>query len=46
MFISQAFAQDAAGSPSAFGSGSRNAFPFAPLMVVWYFFLIRPQAHR
>ncbi len=43
MFISQAFAQDAAGAPSAFGSGLEMLFLFAPLMVVWYFFLIRPQ---
>jgi preprotein translocase subunit YajC len=43
MFISQAFAQDATGTPSAFGSGLEMLFLFAPLMVVWYFFLIRPQ---
>ena len=43
MFISQAFAQDAAGGTSALGSGLEMLFLFAPLMVVWYFFLIRPQ---
>jgi preprotein translocase subunit YajC len=43
MFISQAFAQDTAGGASAFGSGLEMLFLFAPLMVVWYFFLIRPQ---
>ena len=43
MFISQAFAQDATGGASAFGSGLEMLFLFAPLMVVWYFFLIRPQ---
>jgi preprotein translocase subunit YajC len=42
MFITEAFAQDAAGG-SAFGSGLEMLFLFAPLMVVWYFFLIRPQ---
>ena len=44
MFITEAFAQDAAAAaPSAFGSGLEMLFLFAPLMVVWYFFLIRPQ---
>ncbi len=43
MFISQAFAQDAAGGTSALGSGLEMLFLFTPLMVVWYFFLIRPQ---
>ncbi|WP_320199897.1 preprotein translocase subunit YajC [Agrobacterium sp. rho-13.3] len=43
MLISQAFAQDGAAAPSAFGSGLEMLFLFAPLMVVWYFFLIRPQ---
>lgn len=37
MFISQAFAQDAAGGTSALGSGLEMLFLFAPLMVVWYF---------
>ncbi|MDP9837942.1 preprotein translocase subunit YajC [Neorhizobium huautlense] len=45
MFITEAFAQTApaAGGSSAFGSGLEMLFLFAPLMVVWYFFLIRPQ---
>jgi preprotein translocase subunit YajC len=45
MFITEAFAQagDAAASGSPFGSGLEMLFLFAPLMVVWYFFLIRPQ---
>lgn len=44
MFITQAFAQDAAAAaPSAMGSGFEMLLLFAPLMVVWYFFLIRPQ---
>ncbi|MCB5204765.1 preprotein translocase subunit YajC [Neorhizobium sp. T786] len=45
MFITEAFAQagDAAGGGSALGSGMEMLFLFAPLMVVWYFFLIRPQ---
>ncbi|MFN3363703.1 preprotein translocase subunit YajC [Allorhizobium sp. NPDC080224] len=42
MFITEAFAQDAA-APSAMGSGLEMLLLFAPLMVVWYFFLIRPQ---
>jgi preprotein translocase subunit YajC len=42
MFITEAFAQDAAGG-SPLGSGLEMLFLFAPLMVVWYFFLIRPQ---
>ena len=40
MFFSQAFAQDASGGASGFGSGLEMLFLFAPLMVVWYFFLI------
>ncbi|CDZ37624.1 preprotein translocase subunit YajC [Neorhizobium galegae] len=45
MFITEAFAQAPAAAPgaSAFGSGLEMLFLFAPLMVVWYFFLIRPQ---
>ena len=46
MFISEAFAQASGAAPaggSAFGSGLEMLFLFAPLMVVWYFFLIRPQ---
>ena len=47
MFITEAFAQagDAAGG-SALGSGLEMLFLFAPLMVVWYFFLIRPQSKQ
>ena len=44
MFITEAFAQDAA--PSAMGTGLEMLFLFAPLMVVWYFFLIRPQRQQ
>ncbi|MDO1585111.1 preprotein translocase subunit YajC [Rhizobium oryzicola] len=46
MFITEAFAQaadGAASSASPLGSGLEMLFLFAPLMVVWYFFLIRPQ---
>ncbi len=43
MFITEAFAQTGTGGGSAFGSGLEMLFLFAPLMVVWYFFLIRPQ---
>ncbi|KPF41791.1 preprotein translocase subunit YajC [Rhizobium sp. G187] len=43
MLFTQAFAQDAAAAPSAMGSGFEMLLLFAPLMVVWYFFLIRPQ---
>jgi preprotein translocase subunit YajC len=45
LIITEAFAQaeGAAPSASAFGSGLEMLFLFAPLMVVWYFFLIRPQ---
>lgn len=45
MFITDAFAQEAS-SPlglGGLGSGMEMLFLFAPLMVVWYFFLIRPQ---
>ena len=44
MFITPAFAQaatDTAASP--FGSGLEMIILFVPLMVVWYFLLIRPQ---
>ncbi|MDI7863926.1 preprotein translocase subunit YajC [Rhizobiaceae bacterium n13] len=47
MFITEAFAQtapDAGASP--FGSGLEMLFLFAPLMVVWYFLLIRPQRRQ
>lgn len=45
MFITEAFAQAEGAAPgaSALGSGLEMLFLFAPLMVVWYFFLIRPQ---
>lgn len=45
MFITEAFAQADGAAPgaAAFGSGLEMLFLFAPLMVVWYFFLIRPQ---
>lgn len=43
MFITEAFAQSAAPGSSAMGSGLEMLFLFVPLMVVWYFFLIRPQ---
>ncbi|CAN7421111.1 preprotein translocase subunit YajC [Rhizobium sp. LjRoot30] len=44
MFITEAFAQSTTGAaPSAFGSGLEMLFLFVPLMVVWYFLLIRPQ---
>lgn len=46
MFITQAFAQDAAGGTSAMSSGLEMLFLFAPLMVVWYFLLIRPQRQQ
>ena len=43
MIITQAFAQDGAAASSAMGSGLEMLLLFAPLMVVWYFFPIRPQ---
>ncbi len=45
MFITEAFAQTTAAAPSAYGTDSimQMVLLFAPLMVVWYFFLIRPQ---
>ena len=46
MFITQAFAQDAAGGSSTMGSSLEMLFLFAPLMVVWYFLLIRPQRQQ
>ncbi|WP_165219954.1 preprotein translocase subunit YajC [Affinirhizobium pseudoryzae] len=46
MFITEAFAQTEGAAPSAFGSGLEMLFLFAPLMVVWYFFLIRPQRQQ
>ncbi|MBB4953331.1 preprotein translocase subunit YajC [Agrobacterium vitis] len=46
MFITQAFAQDAAPAAGGFGSGLEMLFLFAPLMVIWYFLLIRPQRNQ
>ncbi|HBF31781.1 preprotein translocase subunit YajC [Rhizobium sp.] len=46
MFITQAFAQDAAPAASGFGSGLEMLYLFAPLMVIWYFLLIRPQRNQ
>ena len=49
MFITEAFAQASTGGAagaSPFGSGLEMLFLFAPLMVVWYFFLIRPQRQQ
>lgn len=47
MFITQAFAQDgAAAAGGAFGSGLEMLFLFAPLMLIWYFLLIRPQRQQ
>jgi len=46
MFFTDAFAQEASsplGLGGGMGSGLEMLFLFAPLMVVWYFFLIRPQ---
>ena len=46
MFITNAFAQSATDSGAAGlfgGSGMEMVFLFVPLMVVWYFLLIRPQ---
>lgn len=45
MFITEAFAQAGAAAPAASGTDSimQMVLLFAPLMVVWYFFLIRPQ---
>ena len=46
MFITQAFAQDGAAAGGAFGSGLEMLFLFAPLMLIWYFLLIRPQRKK
>jgi len=46
MLITQAFAQDAAPAASGFGSGLEMLYLFAPLMVIWYFLLIRPQRNQ
>lgn len=47
MFITEAYAQAATdAAPGAFGSGLEMLFLFVPLMVVWYFLLIRPQTQQ
>lgn len=46
MFITEAYAQDAAAGSSALGSSLEMLLLFAPLMVVWYFLLIRPQRQQ
>jgi preprotein translocase subunit YajC len=45
MFITDAFAQAGTAAPGGSGTDSilQMVMLFAPLMVVWYFFLIRPQ---
>ena len=43
MFITPAFAQATDSAASPFGSGFEMIILFVPLMVVWYFLLIRPQ---
>ena len=44
MFITEAYAQAASGAAaSPLGSGLEMIFLFVPLMVVWFFLLIRPQ---
>lgn len=44
MFITEAFAQASGAAPaSSTDSILQMVLLFAPLMVVWYFFLIRPQ---
>ncbi|MCM2294278.1 preprotein translocase subunit YajC [Allorhizobium sp. BGMRC 0089] len=44
MFITQAFAQDAGSTAGGgFGSGMEMIILFVPLLVIWYFLLIRPQ---
>ncbi|MCM2451980.1 preprotein translocase subunit YajC [Agrobacterium vitis] len=46
MFITQAFAQDAAPAAGGMGSGFEMLLLFAPLMGIWYFLLIRPQRNQ
>ncbi|GEO84890.1 MULTISPECIES: preprotein translocase subunit YajC [Alphaproteobacteria] len=46
MFFTQAFAQDGAAAGGVFGSGLEMLFLFAPLMLIWYFLLIRPQRQQ
>jgi preprotein translocase subunit YajC len=43
MFITEAFAQTTGAAASGTDSIMQMVLLFAPLMVVWYFFLIRPQ---
>ncbi len=45
MFITEAFAQATGAAPAGSATDSilQMVMLFAPLMVVWYFFLIRPQ---
>lgn len=45
MFITEAFAQSSGAAASGTSTDSilQMVLLFAPLMVVWYFFLIRPQ---
>jgi preprotein translocase subunit YajC len=45
MFITDAFAQASTTAPAGSGTDSilQMVMLFAPLLVVWYFFLIRPQ---
>lgn len=47
MFTTPAFAQTATDTASSFGgSGFEMIILFVPLMVVWYFLLIRPQRQQ
>ncbi|MCJ7996740.1 preprotein translocase subunit YajC [Rhizobium cremeum] len=46
MFITEAFAQEGTAATGAFGSGLEMLFLFAPLMLIWYFLLIRPQRQQ
>lgn len=48
MFFTEAYAQTATGeaAPGLFGSGMEMFVLFVPLMVVWYFLLIRPQTQQ
>ena len=45
MFFTEAYAQTATGEATTgiFGSGMEMFVLFVPLMIVWYFLLIRPQ---
>jgi preprotein translocase subunit YajC len=46
MFFTQAFAQDGAAAGGAFGSGLEMLVLFAPLLLIWYVLLIRPQRQQ